>query len=370
MTNGNLSHKEAYDLYEDILEKPLAYAQQAASLRDRYYSSLSFSKNFFIPLTHWCRNQCLYCQFRKETGSPYLSEKEILSLINQAKKANCSEVLLTLGEKPEQKYPLAQKWLEENGYKSTVDYLITICTKILDNGLLPHSNPGVINSSELQKLAQVNASLGLMIESTSTRLLEEGNVHAKSPTKNPKVRLQVIDNAGKLKIPFTTGLLIGIGETPKETINGLLKINDLFKKYKHIQEVIIQNLVLPLTKQEELDIKVCSFEKIQSVTILARLLLSPEISIQVPPNLNKGFETKLIDSGINDWGGISPVTNDYVNPGTEWPTIDELKRISRSKGLNLTERLPVYPHFINSGWLRPKVLPIAKVWQERQGNHH
>ncbi|MHA2494213.1 MAG: 7,8-didemethyl-8-hydroxy-5-deazariboflavin synthase subunit CofG [Candidatus Hodarchaeales archaeon] len=363
MTAENMNFKEAYGLYQEIQRNTAFYAKQAVAIRDKQYANLSYSKNYFIPLTYWCRNDCLYCQFRKTTGVPYISVTEVQACLEEAKKTNCSEILITMGEKPEERFLAARTWLESHGYASTIDYLIHICEMALDADLLPHSNPGVLTYSELEKLANVNASMGLMLETTSQRLLSPGYAHAKSPTKNPEKRLEVIRNAGKLRIPFTTGLLIGIGETSKEIVDGIFAIRELNNQYNHIQEVIIQNLVIPKSWEKVPSLQSCSPEKLQSVVILARLLLNPTISVQVPPNLNRGFEEQLITSGINDWGGISQVTIDHVNPQAPWPEYKHLEDISQRHGFVLAERLPVYPNFVNSHWLRPNVLSIAKKRQ-------
>jgi len=270
-----------------------------------------------------------------------------------------------MGEKPEDRFQAARDWLELHGYTSTIDYLIHVCEMALELEFLPHSNPGVLTHSELSKLAEVNASMGLMVECVSGRLLLPGQAHEGSPTKDPNIRLRVIEDAGRLGIPFTTGLLIGIGESSDETVDGILAIRDLHEKFGHIQEVIIQNLVLPESNKRTSIFRSCPPEKLKSVVILARLLLNPDISIQVPPNLNRGIEEQLIALGINDWGGISQVTIDHVNPQAPWPEYQHLSAISQNGGFQLVERLPVYPAFINSRWLRPKVLLIAEKLQQQ-----
>ncbi|MFQ5980996.1 MAG: 7,8-didemethyl-8-hydroxy-5-deazariboflavin synthase subunit CofG [Candidatus Heimdallarchaeota archaeon] len=368
LTAESLSREEAYELYQEIQQNPGHYAKKAAAVRDKHYLSLTVSKNLFVPLTYWCRNDCLYCQFRRTSGKPFLSEEEVQQLVNQGRTMKCPEILFTMGEKPEDHFSNARQWLDTHGYSSTIDYLVQCCKIALEAGLLPHSNPGVLTYSELARLANVNASMGLMLETYSKRLQLPGQAHAKSPTKNPEKRLDFIRNAGKLKVPFTTGLLIGIGETSEELVDGILAIHEVNERYSHIQEVIIQNVVMPETTSRAPNLQSCPPEKLFSAIILARLLLDPEISIQVPPNLNKGFEEQLITIGINDWGGISQVTIDQVNPRAPWPDYKHLQEISEKYGFNLLERLPVYPRFINSHWLRPKVFPIAKKWQQKLEN--
>lgn len=365
LTAESLNREEAYELYQEIQRNPGYYAKRAASVRDRHYVSLTFSKNLFIPLTYWCRNDCLYCQFRRTSGNPYFAEEEVQQLLYQGRMLKCPEILFTMGEKPEDRFSTARQWLDTHGYSSTIDYLIHCCKMALEAELLPHSNPGILPYSELAKLADVNASMGLMLETFSKRLQLPGHAHAKSPTKNPEKRLDVIRNAGKLKIPFTTGLLVGIGESPEELVDGILALHEVNERYNHIQEVIIQNVVIPETTGKAPKLQSCPPEKLFSAVILARMLLDPKISIQVPPNLNAGFEEQLISSGINDWGGISQVTIDHVNPRAPWPEYKHLKEVSEKSSFNLLERLPVYPNFINSQWLRPKVFPIAKKWQQK-----
>ncbi|MHA2233674.1 MAG: 7,8-didemethyl-8-hydroxy-5-deazariboflavin synthase subunit CofG [Candidatus Hodarchaeales archaeon] len=343
MTAESLNREEANELYQEIQLNPEHYAKRAAAVRDSHYMSLTVSKNLFVPLTYWCRNDCLYCQFRRTSGNPYISEEEVQQLLYQGRMMKCPEILFTMGEKPEDHFSIARQWLDTHGYSSTIDYLVHCCKMALKAELLPHSNPGVLTYSELAKLANVNASMGLMLEK----------------------RLNVIRNAGKLKIPFTTGLLVGIGETSEELVDGVLAIQEVNERYNHIQEVIIQNVVIPESTEKAPKLQSCPPERLFSTVILARLLLNPKISIQVPPNLNKGFEEQLITSGINDWGGISQVTIDHVNPRAPWPEYNHLKEISEKCGFNLLERLPVYPKFINSQWLRPKVFPIAKKWQQK-----
>ncbi|MFX0114325.1 MAG: 7,8-didemethyl-8-hydroxy-5-deazariboflavin synthase subunit CofG [Candidatus Hodarchaeota archaeon] len=369
MAAKSWDHEEAYELYREIQRKPIYYAKQAASIRDQYYSSLTYSKNIFIPLTYWCRNNCQYCQFRRLTGVPYLSETEIQNQLDQAKMLKSPEILFTMGEKPEDHYPAARNWLDIHGYSSTIDYLVHVCEMTLNAELLPHSNPGVVTYSELEKLAEVNASMGLMLETFSKRLQLPGYAHASSPTKDPEKRLEVIRNAGKLQIPFTTGILVGIGETSEEMIAGILAIHELSEEYQHIQEVIIQNLVIPEAIEKTSALRSCPPKKFHAAVVLARILLNPEISVQVPPNLNRGFEEQLIALGINDWGGISEFTIDHVNPQASWPEYKHLKKVTEERGFELVERLPVYPKFINSRWLRPGVLPIVRKLQLELEDH-
>ena len=323
------------------------------------YKSITFSKNIFVPLINLCRNECYYCGFRKNPSDPevkLLKISEVKDLLNKAKEFNCKEVLLTFGEKPEEKYPEVLDELKKIGdFNSLHEYHMNICEMILNEGLLPHSNPGLLTFDELKDLKEVNASMGLMLESSSKRLCESGGPHEKSPTKNPEKRLEMIENAGKLKIPFTTGILIGIGETFTERIESLLDIRELHEKYGHIQEIIIQNFHPKMGTRME-NRRPLSINEIIKTIYCARLIFKDTLSIQVPPNLNVHHLDILLFSGINDLGGISPITLDEINPEMRWPQIQKLEELCNNYGVKLEERLPVYPKYINSKFLSQKVL--------------
>jgi len=323
------------------------------------YKSITFSKNIFVPLINLCRNECYYCGFRKEPSDPdakLLNISEIKDLLNQAKEFNCKEVLLTFGEKPEEKYPEVLDKLNEIGdFNSLHEYHMHVCKMILDEGLLPHSNPGLLTFDELKDLKGVNASMGLMLESSSNKLCKNGSPHEKSPSKNPQKRLEMIENAGRLKIPFTTGILIGIGENFTERVESLLAIRDLHERYGHIQEIIIQNFH-PKMETRMVNTRPLSINEIIKTIYCARLIFKDSLSIQVPPNLNVHHLDILLFSGINDLGGISPVTLDEINPEMKWPQIQKLEELCNNYGVTLKERLPVYPRFISSEFLSQKVL--------------
>jgi FO synthase subunit 1 len=320
---------------------------------------ISYSKNVFLPLTSYCRNNCGYCYFRAELDDDlpiYITEDQILSILKLAEKEYCKEALLTMGEKPEEKYPRAREALKDlGGFDSTIDYLYHICKIILDQSkLLPHSNPGIIDYDELKLLKEVNASLGLMLENVSPRLMEKGGPHEHSPGKNPELRVKVIENAGKLKIPFTTGILIGIGETKKEIINSLMKIEEINQKYGHIQEIIIQGYNPPFNDNEiqqetlELPYSKPSVASMIKTIIVAKLIT--DIPIQTPPNLLNSFQPILF-AGIDDWGGISPLTPDFINPNRPWPKINEILESTQELGYQMKERLPIYPKFISKEFI-------------------
>lgn len=329
----------------------------AAGLRDKGKGRVvTFSPKVFIPLTRLCRDFCGYCTFRQSPQSAeslYLSPEEVLAVARAGERLGCTEALFTLGERPEQRYPEARKWLAERGYGSTLEYLAAVCRLVVEEtGLLPHANPGTMSRRELAALQPYNPSIGLMLESVSPRLYAAGGPHEFAPSKRPRVRLRTIELAGELGIPFTTGILIGIGETRRERIAALLEIRRLQQAYGHIQEVIIQNFRAkadtPMGGAPD-----AAVEEMRWTVATARIILGPEMNLQVPPNLSAVDYPDYLAAGINDWGGVSPLTIDYVNPEAPWPGLAELGERSREQGFELRPRLPVYPeYFTGSGnWL-------------------
>lgn len=339
----------------------LSLMADANSNRDE--STITYSKNVFLPLTDICRNECGYCVYRRGPESfdaTILMEiKEVKEILKKADEYACHEALFTFGEGADEFYEVSCA-LDKMGFTSMVEYLYFLCEETLDNtNLLPHSNPGILKKKELKLLRGVNASMGLMLESSSSRLMQTV-VHSKSPGKEPKLRLKTIENAGKLKIPFTTGLLIGIGETIKERADSLLQIRKLQDQYGHIQEIIIQNFKpkpgIPLENQKEPSL--AEMIKIVAVT----KLLFPDVSVQVPPNLNRQSAQMFLMAGADDWGGVSPITQDYVNPEASWPELNELISLTEELGFKIKERLPVYPKFISEDFLSEKILEkIASI---------
>ncbi len=332
----------------------LSLLSLAESKRDT--NTITYSKNAFLPLTDVCRNECGYCTFKKNPGDEevriLMDYDEIFTVLKEADKWGCKEALFTFGEFPEE-FIEVKEALKQAGYDSMLEYLYFICDETLKNtGLLPHSNPGILKKSELKTLKEVNASMGLMLETTSERLMKT-IVHEKSPGKDPKLRINTIENAGKLNIPFTTGLLIGIGETIEERAESLLEIKRMNDKYGHIQEIIIQNFKpkpgIPMESWKEPSL----IEMIKMVAVTK--LLFPDVGVQVPPNLNKNNAQVFLLAGADDWGGVSPVTKDFVNPEAPWPELDDLRKITEEMGLNLEERLPVYPKFISEKFLSEKI---------------
>lgn len=332
---------------------------------------ISFSKNVFIPLVNLCRNHCSYCGFRKEPDDPrakLINPEEVLNLVNEAENAGCKEVLFTFGEKPELKYPQIVKKLKKFGnYKSLHEYHVALCETILDDtSLLPHSNPGILSYDELKSLKKCNASLGLMLENISDRLSMPNGPHEHSPGKDPQKRLKVIENAGKLKIPFTTGLLLGIGETWEERIQSILELKRIQDRHGHIQEIILQNFVHNEATNDT-TFQPPTLQEIVAMIILTRMIFGPKMSIQVPPNLNEEHLPALLKAGINDWGGVSPISTDYINPDHKWPSIQKLQTITKDNGLILRERLPIYPEFITPEFTSRKVMEKILIHVDDSG---
>jgi 7,8-didemethyl-8-hydroxy-5-deazariboflavin synthase CofG subunit len=333
---------------------------------------ITFSKKVFIPLTTLCRDYCSYCTFRKDPGQPgahFMTPEEVLALAERGRQAGCKEALFSLGDQPEKIFPEAREFLRVQGYSRTLDYLAAMCELVLEKtGLLPHANPGVMDRAALVRLKDSNASVGLMLENVSPRLMCDGLPHAKAPDKVPALRLRIIEEAGKLSIAFTTGILIGIGETMEERVDSLLAIRALHEKYGHIQEVIIQNFrakpEIPMAHYPE-----PSLEDMLRTIALARLILGPQMNIQAPPNLSYDDFPRLLEAGINDWGGISPVTKDFINPEAAWPQIARLQAETESRGFILRERLALYPEFLpQENFLSPGVRAKARLFSLNGGN--
>ena len=324
----------------------------ASELRDRGRGRvITFSPKVFIPLTRLCRDFCGYCTFRQspdEADELFLSADAVLSVAKAGERLGCTEALFTLGERAEQRYAEAGEWLHEHGHRTTLSYLSEMCQRVFDEtDLLPHGNPGTMSRRELQALQPTNPSVGIMLESSSPRLYEQGGPHEFAPSKRPRVRLRTMELAGELGIPFTTGILIGIGETRTERVESLLAIRELHQRFGHIQEVIVQNFrAKPDTPMaDEPD---AAGDELMWTTAVARLILGERVNIQVPPNLSEDYE-RYIDAGINDWGGVSPLTIDYVNPEAPWPQLAELQRRTEAAGYELRPRLPVYPEYFAEG---------------------
>ncbi|MEU1361657.1 bifunctional FO biosynthesis protein CofGH [Micromonospora zamorensis] len=324
---------------------------------------VTYSKKVFIPLTRLCRDRCHYCTFATvphRLPAPFLDRDEVLAIARAGAAQGCKEALFTLGDRPEERWPAARSWLDERGYDSTLDYLRACAVAVLEEtGLLPHLNPGVLSWSELQRLKPVAPSMGMMLETTATRLWSEpGGPHFGSPDKEPAVRLRVLDDAGRVGVPFTTGILIGIGETPAERVDAIFAIRRAHREYGHLQEVIVQNFrAKPDTAMRGMPD--AELHDLAATVAVARLLLGPRARIQAPPNLIAGEYDLLLRAGIDDWGGVSPLTPDHVNPERPWPQIEELARHTELAGFTLRERLTIYPEYVRAGdpWLDPRLLP-------------
>ena len=332
----------------------------AGAVRDRSKGqTVSYSKKAFIPLTHLCRDYCGYCTFRSDPQpgvQPYMTPEEVLALAENGRRAGCKEALFSLGDQPERVFPEARDFLQKLGFSSTLEYLAAMTRLVLDEtGLLPHSNPGVMCFEDLQRLKESNVSLGLMLESASPRLGRPQGPHWKAPDKVPSPRLRSIEEAGRLSIAFTTGILIGIGETAEERVEALLAIRALHENYGHIQEVIVQPFrAKPSTRMASAPEP--STAELQRTLAVARLIFGGEMNIQSPPNLVADDYPELLAAGINDWGGISPVTRDFINPEAAWPQIPVLAEKTAAAGFVLRERLAIYAEFASRlGFVDPRV---------------
>jgi 7,8-didemethyl-8-hydroxy-5-deazariboflavin synthase CofG subunit len=338
------------------LPELLAAAREA---RDRFKpGAITYSRKVFLPLTNLCRDYCGYCTFRRDpgdAGTHTMTPEEVLAVARAGEKLGCTEALFSLGDKPELLFPEMRETLRHLGYKSTLHYLEAMCELVLrETNLLPHPNPGLLSAEWIARLAAVSPSMGLMLETTNASLLARGAAHDNAPDKAPAKRLRTIEEAGKQKVQFTTGLLIGIGESLEDRVDTLLAIRDLHERYGHIQEVIVQNFrvkpAIPMAHWTEPS----RGEMLRAVAV-ARLLL-PGVNIQAPPNLSAPYYDDLIDAGINDWGGISPLTPDFINPEKPWPHLEQLRLRTEAKGFALQQRLPVYPEFISAVTAKPGLL--------------
>jgi len=347
-------------------EEFAALLSSAAELRDRHKGkTVTFSPKLFIPLTNLCRDFCGYCTFRRapdEAGARTMTLDEVRRVVLQGQGLGCTEVLFSLGDRPEAIYPEMRDFLSRMGLRRTLDYLYQACKMVLEESApLPHSNPGLMGKRDLARLKQVNVSLGLMLENLSERLLLPSGPHFNAPDKKPALRLKTIEEAGRLRIPFTTGILIGIGESWLERIDSLFAIRELHERYGHIQEVIIQNFrakpEIPMRDHPE-----PSVEEMLKTIALARLILGGEMNIQAPPNLTPESYPLYLRAGINDWGGVSPLTPDYINPEAPWPALALLGRKTAEAGYRLRPRLAVYPEFIFQGekFIPASLLPHVK----------
>jgi FO synthase len=340
------------------LERHQLTVNAAAVRNEGFGDQISYSPKVFLPLTQLCRDTCHYCTFAKSPrriAAAYMTVDQAVKVAADGAKIGCKEALFTLGDRPEMRYSAAQQWLEANGFASTLHYVAHVAREVRDQtGLLPHINAGCMTADEMAMLRPVSASMGLMLESTSTRLCEKGGPHHGSPDKLPAARLATIEEAGRQNIPFTSGILIGIGETRAERIDALEAIHALHQRYGHIQEIIIQNF-LPKAGTKMANHPPAPIEELCWTISTARMMFGSGMSIQAPPNLNEGHLGRLIDAGINDWGGVSPLTPDFVNPEAPWPEIAELRDATVARGKQLVQRLTIYPRYIADKWIAPEM---------------
>lgn len=367
-----ISRSDANKLIRATGGELLELFRQASAVRNaRTGRVITYSRKVFIPLTNLCRDRCGYCTFAREPGDAKahtMSPDEVLAVARAGRKAGCKEALFSLGDKPELRYPEYRDWLDGRGFRSTIEYLRAMCQLVFEEtGLLPHANPGLLSREEMEQLRPVNASMGMMLETASPRLLAPGEAHHRCPDKVPKIRLAAIAAAGELRIPFTTGILIGIGETLDERVDALFAIREVNEKYGHVQEVIVQNFrakpdTLFANRAETTALDVAR------TAAVARLILGGMVNLQVPPNLSQDAYGFYLLSGINDWGGISPVTRDFINPEMAWPQIAALGSVTCEAGFELRERLAVYPEYLrDSGWIPEALRNQAMAWTDHAG---
>jgi 7,8-didemethyl-8-hydroxy-5-deazariboflavin synthase len=349
LEDKTISREEIIQTYENSKNNSTELFSTAQVLREKFKkNSVTFSKKAFFNIVNLCKDTCSYCTYKAEPGEEkisLMSKQEIKQLLSLAKKFRCVEALFVTGEQPEQRYQEARDWLKTNGFKSTAEYLIHASELAVEMGLFPHTNAGNLNKEDMKELQKSNVSMGIMLENISERLTKKGMPHYLAASKKPKARLEVLENAGRLGIPMTTGILIGIGETPTEIIDSILAIRELQEKYGNIQEVIVQNF------QPKQDTVMNGFpptdEKyFKRIVALTRIII-PKMNIQIPPNLSPNSYHSFLTVGINDWGGISPLTPDYVNPEFSWPEIKKVEQNSKNAGFELKCRFPVYPEFFS-----------------------
>jgi 7,8-didemethyl-8-hydroxy-5-deazariboflavin synthase CofG subunit len=367
-----ISRADASRLIHATGRQLLELWSDASAVRDaRTGPVITYSRKVFIPLTNLCRDHCGYCTFARDPADSKahtMSPDEVLAIAHAGRKAGCKEALFSLGDKPELRYPEYREWLEQRGFRSTVGYLRAMCQLVFEEtGLLPHANPGVLSREDMEQLRPVNASMGMMLETVSRRLLAPGEAHHRCPDKVPDIRLAALETAGELRIPFTTGILIGIGETLDERVDALFAIRELNEKHGHIQEVIVQNFrakpdTLFANRPEPPALDVAR------TAAVARLILGRTVNLQIPPNLSQDAYGFYLFSGINDWGGVSPVTRDFINPEMAWPQIVALRSVTREAGFELRERLAAYPEYLrDSRWMAEDLRRQARTWTDEAG---
>lgn len=362
-----LNRAEAIALLQTPLHSLNSLLERASALRDEFSGKvLTYSPKVFLPVTNLCRDRCAYCTFRKSAKDPQahtMSLEEIEEVSRRGVSQGCSEALMCLGDRPEAVYPSYRDFLRRVGADTTADYVLQACQRALQVGLLPHTNAGLLTRQEMQRLKPVNVSLGLMLENVSPRLRQKGQAHAAAPDKEPALRIAMLEQAGELRIPFTTGLLAGIGETLEEQVDTLLEIDRIQREYGHLQEVIVQTFRSKpdIVMRDHLEMEDWELVRLLAVT---RLML-PRMHLQAPPNLTPLAHRMLIRAGLDDWGGISPVTQDFINPEAPWPHIESLARVCQEEGYELKPRLPVYGEYLS--WVHPALMESVARVTERIG---
>ena len=362
LENKSITRQEIIEIYQNSTKNSNDLFLTAQNLRMKNKNnSVTFSKKAFFNIVNLCKDTCSYCTYKAEPGEEkisLMSKQQIKGLLELSKKYKCVEALFVTGEQPEQKYPEAREWLKENGFKSTSEYLVHSSETALELGLFPHTNAGNLNFEEMKELKKTNVSMGIMLENVSERLTKKGMPHYLAASKKPQTRLKILENSGKLGIPMTTGILVGIGETIEEIIDSILAIKGLHEKYKNIQEVILQNFQ-PKPDTVMKDVPSANEEYFKKIVALTRIII-PQMNIQIPSNLSPRSYQRFLQLGINDWGGISPLTPDFVNPEFSWPEINKVEENSKKAGFDLKCRFPVYPEFFSfiSKKLRDKIAVI------------
>ena len=362
LENKTISHHDIIEIYQQAVKDPTELFLTAQNIRKKFKNqTVTFSKKAFFNIVNLCKDTCSYCTYKAEPGEEKLSlmsKQQITELLQLAKKYKCVEALFVTGEQPEKKYPEAREWLKKNGFNSTSEYLIHASELALEIGLFPHTNAGNLNFEEMKELKKTNVSMGIMLENVSERLTKKGMPHYLAASKRPQTRLKILENSGKLGIPMTTGILVGIGETIEEIIDSILAIKELHKKYGNIQEIILQNFQ-PKPDTIMKDVPSANEEYFKKIVALSRIIM-PHMNIQIPPNLSPKSYQSFLQLGINDWGGISPLTPDFVNPEFSWPEINQVESNSKIAGFDLKCRFPIYPEFFSfiSKKLRDKIAVI------------
>jgi len=331
---------------------------EARRLRDERGRTVTYSRKVFMPITTLCRDKCTYCTFAKPPGAggEFLTPDDVMAIAAAGDAHRCTEALLTLGDRPEDRWPQAGEFLESQGATSTIDYVVAMSNRIgVESKLFPHANPGIMDETAIAALRPSNVSMGLMLENISPRLMEPGMPHFECPDKDPVLRVATIEAAGRRKVPFTSGVLVGIGETAAELVDSLFALADLQAKWGNLQEIIVQNFRAKADTRMRRSVEPTA-DYFARIVALTRWIMGPEMNVQVPPNLTDDFGIYL-DAGINDWGGVSPLTIDWVNPEAPWPHLGKLEAVTAAAGFALRPRLPVYPEFITDEWIDPGLMP-------------